>query len=210
MQAVLSSPRSDLSYSSTAVNVASSPGGEFKRGMAMYRPGSKSVLSIVANDALARTPPTPLMDPSEKKRLRRIEELNSALSSTASPIRKLLFPVEHGSGPREREADEKKLASRQKQIDYGKNTIGYARYLEAVPRSARKHGDPWTPDKLQICSKRSWDGQVRKWRRVLHKYDPDDLAALDADSGSDTDSPANFEEESNCSLSSIPVSDDTR
>lgn len=29
-----------------------------------------------------------------------------------------------------------------------------------------------TPDPFQVCSKRSWDGQIRKWRRLLHKYDP--------------------------------------
>ena len=27
-----------------------------------------------------------------------------------------------------------------------------------------------TPPKDQVCSKRSWDGQIRKWRRYLHKY----------------------------------------
>ena len=23
-----------------------------------------------------------------------------------------------------------------------------------------------------MCSKRSWDGQIRKWRRLLHEFDP--------------------------------------
>lgn len=32
--------------------------------------------------------------------------------------------------------------------------------------------DPHTPDKYANCSKRSFDGQLRKWRRQLHAYDP--------------------------------------
>jgi hypothetical protein len=44
-------------------------------------------------------------------------------------------------------------------------------------REQRKKGDPKTPNKYQICSKRSWDGQVRKWRRQLHFYDPPGTAA---------------------------------
>jgi len=34
----------------------------------------------------------------------------------------------------EGEADEKRLAGRQKQIDYGKNTVGYENYTARVPR----------------------------------------------------------------------------
>lgn len=32
------------------------------------------------------------------------------------------------------EADPHRLCQRQKQIDYGKNTLGYERYTEAIPR----------------------------------------------------------------------------
>jgi len=35
-----------------------------------------------------------------------------------------------------------------------------------------KKKDPQTPDKYQLCSKRSWDGQISRWRRLLHEYDP--------------------------------------
>jgi histone RNA hairpin-binding protein len=34
------------------------------------------------------------------------------------------------------EADPHRLCQRQKQIDYGKNTLGYERYTEAIPRYA--------------------------------------------------------------------------
>ena len=34
----------------------------------------------------------------------------------------------------EHEADQRRLAGRQKQIDYGKNTAGYKNYIARVPR----------------------------------------------------------------------------
>eukprot|EP00727_Mastigamoeba_balamuthi_P000088 m51a1_g10076 hypothetical protein (324) ;mRNA; r:39525-40967 len=93
--------------------------------------------------------------------------------------------------PRETEKDEKRLSQRQKQIDYGKNTLGYARYLAEVPREKRTREQPWTPDKAQMCSKRSWDGQIRKWRRMLHQWDPEGgrkaHASASASSGDDCD-----------------------
>lgn len=70
------------------------------------------------------------------------------------------------------ESDPHRLSQRQKQIDYGKNTLGYERYTELVPRNKRKKFvHPRTPDIKQVCSKRSWDGQVRKWRTQLHEFD---------------------------------------
>jgi hypothetical protein len=74
-----------------------------------------------------------------------------------------------------KENDPRRLAQRQKQIDYGKATSGYAQYTDAVAKSKRKREDPKTPNKHQVCSKRSWDGQIRKWRRMLHFYDPPEL-----------------------------------
>jgi hypothetical protein len=41
-----------------------------------------------------------------------------------------------------------------------------------VPKHERKSGHPLTPKISQKCSKRCWDGQVRKWRRDLHEWDP--------------------------------------
>ena len=99
----------------------------------------------------------------------------------------------------ERETCPKKLASRQKQIEYGKNTTGYSLYTSLIPRNQRKRGGdhPWTPNKFQICSKRSWDGQVRKWRRALHKFDPNETSELT------DETKAEINEESDASESSI-------
>jgi len=84
---------------------------------------------------------------------------------------KLEWRTKQTKKPKPRETDAKRLASRQKQIDIGMNTVGYQKYLELVPLNLRKKVAK-TPDIHQVCSKRSWDGQVRKWRRELHVYDP--------------------------------------
>ena len=70
----------------------------------------------------------------------------------------------------------RRLEQRQKQLDIGKATAAYSTYLLHVPLSARlesrrQAGHPLTPRKAQSCSKRAWDGQVRKWRRQLHEWD---------------------------------------
>ena len=72
------------------------------------------------------------------------------------------------------ELTEARLAKRQRQIDIGKSTDGYANYLSKVAsenRAGRKNC-PSTPDKTRAISKRSWLFEVRKWRRALHKWDP--------------------------------------
>lgn len=76
------------------------------------------------------------------------------------------------STSRPKETDPHKIKQRQRQIDYGKNTLGYARYCELVDRAMRKPSDAWTPDVRAAASKRAFDGLVRKWRRALHAYDP--------------------------------------
>eukprot|EP00667_Euglena_gracilis_P011766 EG_transcript_12046 len=69
------------------------------------------------------------------------------------------------------ETDERRLAQRQKQIEYGKVTHGYKCYIRVRPKEKRGKREPHTPVITQKCSKRSWDGQVKKWRKQLHKYD---------------------------------------
>lgn len=81
--------------------------------------------------------------------------------------------------PIEYEKDLSILERRQKQIDYGKNTLGYENYIKQVSRDKRTKEHPKTPPKHVKYSRRAWDGLVKVWRKKLHCFDPD--AKQDAD-----------------------------
>jgi len=108
------------------------------------------------------------------------------LSPKATPFRSPLMSPGSKYSPSKSPArpisplDEQRLAQRQKQIDYGYRTVGYLRYRLMQPKDQRKPEHPRTPKKTQGCSKRSWDGQLKKWRRDLHLWDPDNTDAFKA------------------------------
>ncbi|XP_055699741.1 histone RNA hairpin-binding protein [Phlebotomus papatasi] len=90
----------------------------------------------------------------------------------------------NGKFKMEIESDPEVLIRRQKQIDFGKNTIGYDNYINQVPRDARKLTDPNTPKKNIKYSRRAWDGLIKQWRIQLHDWDPD---KKDAENGENAD-----------------------
>lgn len=184
-----SSPLSHLRSSESAVPVPLSA-ISFKPGMSVYRPAG-----ALKTEEAVHCPPTPSLNEGKRSRLstttlagdeNSVNNLNSRFSEALNANTIPFSPARassQGINLVERETCPKKLASRQKQIDYGKNTTGYALYTAQVPKNQRKRGDhPWTPNKFQICSKRSWDGQVRKWRRALHKFDPSEPCETETDS----------------------------
>eukprot|EP01059_Diplonema_ambulator_P014562 TRINITY_DN25478_c0_g1_i1.p1 TRINITY_DN25478_c0_g1~~TRINITY_DN25478_c0_g1_i1.p1 ORF type:complete len:326 (+),score=107.43 TRINITY_DN25478_c0_g1_i1:264-1241(+) len=74
------------------------------------------------------------------------------------------------------ETDTHRLAQRRKQLYFGMVTEGYKNYVRRVRKEDRQEGNEWhpmTPRLNQVCSKRSWDCQVGRWRRSLHYWDSD-------------------------------------
>ena len=91
----------------------------------------------------------------------------------APPGKRLKAADEASCNVIERLTDPTRLAQRQKQIDFGKNTLAYERYVREVPRAKREKEFPRTPDITEPMSKRRFDGKVKQWRRSLHEWEND-------------------------------------
>ena len=65
-----------------------------------------------------------------------------------------------------------KIYQRQKQIEKGKNTVGYDEYRRRVPfdqRIARSMDTPSTPDHTLDIPNRKWNGMVKAWYVLCRK-----------------------------------------
>jgi len=140
-------------------------------------------------------------------------------ASSTSPPKKLHKSEE---SKRERETDPNRILQRLKQVDKGKNCRAYRAYRAAVAKSSRRGYDehPRTPNVLEKVSNRRWKGKCNKWRRLVHKWERDNLVldegtkkrsddhtdiALDSDDGLQKSE----DEEDISSLSLIKYSDES-
>jgi hypothetical protein len=108
---------------------------------------------------------------------------------TSSPPSDVLPPVVTDKDGVAIETDLHKIQQREKQIGYGKSTKGYANYIASVPmplRDPNNEDHPATPRAWHLLSKRSWDGQLKTWRRLLHRWDTIDATSPDGSEQHDT------------------------
>jgi len=73
---------------------------------------------------------------------------------------------------------EDRIKRRVKQINMGKNTPEYQLYTKLVPKQMRSLGQPQTPDVHKTSSKRTFDKEIRAWRRSLHAWNDERKAAF--------------------------------
>ncbi|XP_051169645.1 uncharacterized protein LOC127287004 [Leptopilina boulardi] len=98
----------------------------------------------------------------QQQRLRNNSASSSSTTSSGPNVKKQV----------EYETDPSVLSRRQKDIDYGKNTIGYDRYVQQIPKDKRIKEHPRTPPMHLKYTRRGWDGMVKLWRKKLHIWDP--------------------------------------
>lgn len=104
-----------------------------------------------------------------------LEELEEQAKEVENYIAKVVakFNIDGEKLRQNMETNTELLRKRQKQVNYGKVTAEYQRYLLEIPKKQRQSYHPKTPNKFRKCSRRMFDGAVKKWRKLLHAYDED-------------------------------------
>ncbi|CAF0835926.1 unnamed protein product [Brachionus calyciflorus] len=107
-----------------------------------------------------------------------LEEQTKSLNEYTEKVSKK-YNLDKESLMEQIESDAETLRKRQKQINFGKVTKEYERYVEAIPKRKRESFHPRTPNKFRKCSRRKFDGLVKKWRKLLHVWDENPEALKD-------------------------------
>ncbi|KAL0228017.1 hypothetical protein RCL1_004160 [Eukaryota sp. TZLM3-RCL] len=150
-------------------------------------PHSSRPTSPCSNRSLS--PPTFLASPRADHVLNSMFiKSRSSGSAPGTPIRISDRSDEHIDSPLV-ESDPVRINWRIKQIQIGKNTPEYKRYLEEVPVEERCSNHPTTPPLDLKVSKKKWGYIYNNWRRELHVFDPSGGSFDDIITVSDDDYP---------------------
>lgn len=105
---------------------------------------------------------------------RQTKDLNAVVTfgSRASRKRGLPTPKAEWAEPNKGWCWKKEtIARREKEIKRMKDRPTYLRYIEQVPKDARKKGfHPKTPNKFLNWSRRSWDKQIKLWKLAIYEW----------------------------------------
>jgi hypothetical protein len=129
-----------------------------------------------------------------------LEELEEQTKQLEEYIEKvsIKFNIDKEKLRKNLETDTEVLRKRQKRINFGKVTTEYQNYILELPRKQRQSFHPKTPNKYRKCSRRKFDGQIKKWRKLLHVFgeDPEQLAdmknSIETNDASDNDNTDDF------------------
>jgi len=98
--------------------------------------------------------------------------------------------------------DDRVLERRGRELDKAKQKPVYERYLAEVPKHKREKGvHPKTPNKHINFSRRSWDAQLRQWKRTLYLWageEPSPSAQssyCNSEAGDDSETDQNLDED---------------
>lgn len=101
--------------------------------------------------------------------LEELEEQTKELNEYVEKV-SVKFKLDKDTLLKQLETDAEKLRKRQKHINFGKVTPEYQKYLLDVSRKNRQLYHPRTPNKFRLCSRRKFDGAIKKWRKHLHAW----------------------------------------